>query len=356
MQFIETDAQSGADIYQITDGPRPVDNIYGEQPYSSRDGSRVALRYYDTPNHPGELAILDLNDGSQHTTIDTQPRFPAFHGWGDRLICQEAVGDEIILRSWDYHTLQREDLLTLPNGRGVYSYGTLSEDGKWYAVSVARPDGSWAVLLFEIETGEERVLAASDGTYLFKHEQFSRDGTNRVLIQANVLPEVKEVHLGTLELSGDAMVRLCCDQPHTPRPTGHEAWIGTTDRVFFSTDYDDSRSTNLFTVGVGDNESTVVIATAKRFGHVSVSRCGRYWIGDVFDEPGMPIYAGSLTSGTMRRLIVSGTVHDDNQWSHTHPYLTVDNSRLVYTSTRTGMPQVYAASIPDEFWTSLDES
>ena len=53
-----------------------------------------------------------------------------------------------------------------------------------------------------------------------------------VLIQANVIPEVKEVHLGWIDVNGEGMTRFAADMPHTPRPTGHESWIGPTDRIF----------------------------------------------------------------------------------------------------------------------------
>ena len=356
MRYVETDAESGVRIHQLTDDTRPADNIYGEQPYSPPESNRVAIRFYPDSDggRDGELAVLDLTDGSLHTIIDTMPRFPAFHGWGEYVYNGEMVDGELLLRRWHWQTLKREDILPLPKSTGNFSYGTVSPDHRWYAVSVIRPDESRFVMRFDIATGEERVIAESTEYYHFKHEQFSNDGNNHVLIQANVLPEVKEVHLGTLSVNGSDMTRLACDQPHTPRPTGHEAWIGTSSSVFFSTAYDEKQRANLFTVGVGDTAPKRVIETDKHFGHVSVSRCGKYWIADTGGEEGVPIYAGKLGTGTMRRLVVSGTIHDGKQWSHTHPYLTADNRWVIYASSRFGRPQVFGAEIPDDFWASLD--
>ena len=44
MKLIEIDTDSGAEICQLTDGERPADNIYGEQPYSTPQGDRVVIR------------------------------------------------------------------------------------------------------------------------------------------------------------------------------------------------------------------------------------------------------------------------------------------------------------------------
>ena len=362
MPYLETDSQSGAALYQLTDDPRPADNIYGEQPYSSPEGNRVAVRFYPADQQDGELAVLDLESGELQPIIPGKPRFPAFHGWGPHLYNQEKVDGKLLLRRWSWQTLKREDVVELPQVEGSFSYGTVSPDGTHYAVSIVRPDGTRAVLHVASATGDCRLLAdardidhpGGEGrAYHFKHEQFSSDGANRVLIQANVIPEVQEVHLGTLEPGSLGMKRLACDRPLTPRPTGHEAWIGTTSRIFFSTAYDQEKQTNLFTVGVGDSHPEVVVETEKRFGHVSVSRCGSYWIADATAEEGVPIYAGRLGSGRMKRLVVSQTVHDGQQWSHTHPYLTADNRWLIFTSTRAGRPQVFGAQIPAVFWPSL---
>ncbi len=47
---IETDHDSGANIYVLGGDERPADNIYGEQPYGDATGRRIAVRYYPLPN------------------------------------------------------------------------------------------------------------------------------------------------------------------------------------------------------------------------------------------------------------------------------------------------------------------
>jgi len=349
---VETDPETGAEIYQLTDDDRPVDNIYGEEPYSSPDGCRIALRHYQHGAQEGALSILDLRDGSIRPVFDAMPRFPAFHAWGDHLYYQEEREGKLLLKRCHYGTLRKEEVMALPTEKGRFSYGTVSPDQRYYAVSVHRGDGSCEVYLVDLVGGRGRTLAET-GEHYFKHEQFSHDGKNRVLIQANKMPDVRQVYLGTMEVDGEGVRWLAADRPHTPRPTGHEAWVGATHRVFFSTAYDEKDGANVWTVGVGEAGPSVACRSATRFGHVSVSRCGRYWIADATEEDGVPIYAGSVGSKRVHRLVYSRTVQDGEQWSHTHPYLTADNRWLIFTSTRTGDPQVFGATIPDGFWHSL---
>jgi Tol biopolymer transport system component len=230
----------------------------------------------------------------------------------------------------------------LPAERGSYSYGTVSPDHRYYAVSVTTQDAPAKVHLLDLKTGEWSVLLDKPG-YHAKHEQFSQDGRNRVLIQLNQMPDVKQVLLAELEIGGSERL-FPADRPHTPRPTGHEAWVGETDRIFFSTGSDADSRGNVWTAGASDPGPVLVHGGKLRFGHVSVSRCGRYWVGDTGEE-GIPIYIGSFATGQCRRAVFSRTVYDGKQWAHAHPYLTADNVWLIFTSTRDGHPQVYGARL-----------
>jgi Tol biopolymer transport system component len=350
---LETDPDSGSETYQLVDDERPTDDIYGEQPYSPPAGNRIAVEHFSTDKLSGGLSILDLTDGSRHVILDSQPRFPAFHAWGDYLYYQEIAGDRLLLKRCHYQKLVKEDVAELPTAQGKFSYGTVSPNHRYYAASVHPKGGASMVFLMDLKTGRNRILAQLP-EYHFKHEQFSRDGRNRVLIQANKLPDVKEVRLGALEVDREGIRWFPADRPHTPRPTGHEAWIGRSERILFSTNSDKRSLGNVWTAALEDAAPALVTQTPLRFGHVSVSRCGRYWIGDAVMENGIPIHVGSLKSGRHRRLVFSRTrIDGKQQWTHPHPYLTADNRWLIFNSTRSGHAQVYGARVPKGFLESL---
>ncbi len=347
---LETDPDSGAAVYLLGGDTRPADNIYGEQPYGDRTGRRIAIRYYPLDKQAGGISILDLADGSRHEVLSGKPPFPAFHAWGEWLYYQQTVGDKRMLRRCNYLSLQVEDVAVLPPDRGSYSYGTVSPDHRYFAVSVQTAGTPSKVHLLDLKTGEWSILLDKPGFHA-KHEQFSLDGRNRVLIQLNQMPEVKVVLLEELAIGGQNKP-FPADRPHTPRPTGHEAWIGVTDRVFYSTASDADSKGNVWAGKVGDAAPTLVSEGKLRFGHVSVSRCGRYWIGDT-GEPGVPIYIGSFATGKCKRVVFSRTVYDGKQWSHAHPYLTADNQWLIFASSRDGHAQVYGARLVHGWLESL---
>ncbi len=341
---VEVDPGSGVEIYLLGADERPADNIYGEQPYGDATGRRIAVRYYPLPEKPGGISILDLKDGSRHEILSGKPPFPAFHAWGEWLYYAQTVNGRKMLRRCNYLTLDVENVAELPPERGSYSYGTVSPDHRYYAVSVRPHEGKASnVHLLDLKTNQWSVLLDKPG-YHAKHEQFSRDGRNRVLIQLNKIPDVKVVLLSELEIGGTE-TRFPADQPYTLRPTGHEAWIGNTSSIFFSTGTDSTTKGNIWTGKVGDDNPTLVYE-GKRFGHISVSRDGRYWICDT-GEKGVPIYIGSFATGRCRRACFSRTEYDGKQWSHAHPYLTADNQWLIFGARRNGHPQVCGAKLKD---------
>jgi len=348
---IETDLESGARVFLLGGDERPADNIYGEQPYGDSTGRWIAIRYYNLGDKPGGLSVVDLTDGSRRDVLVDRPTFPAFHAWGDFLYYKQTADGVQRLRRCRFDTLKTEDVAVLPAERGAYSYGAVSPDGCYYAVSVTEKKGEPSkVHLLNLKSGEWSVLLDKPG-YHAKHEQFSRDGRNRVLIQLNQMPDVKQVLLGELEIGGEARL-FPADRPYTPRPTGHEAWIGDTAGIFFSTGTDPDRPGNVWSAKVGEDKPSLVHPGPKRFGHVSVSRCGRYWIGDT-GETGVPIYIGGFASGVCKRVVFSRTVHDGKQWSHAHPYLTADNKWLIFAARRGELPQVYGARLASDWLSGL---
>ena len=383
----ERDSESGAEVCLLGGDERPADDIYGEQPYGDVTGRRIAIRYYTQGKKPGGINILDLEDGGNHEILSGKPPFPAFHAWGEWLYYAQTLDGKRWLRRCNYLSLQVENVAELPPERGSYSYGTVSPDHRYYAVSVTVPEGGPAqVHLLDLRAKQWSVLLNKPG-YHAKHEQFSRDGRNRVLIQLNQMPDVKVVLLGELEIIDAGAVNdrnsvripalsagiqgsrgrgtiignadlnrggerlFPADRPYTPRPTGHEAWIGTSSGIFFSTGKDLEVKGNLWRAKVGDDKPTLVCQN-QRCNHVSVSRDGKYWIGDS-SEAGVPIYIGSFATGRYKRVCLSRTEYDNQQWSHAHPYLTADNKWLIFSARRNGHAQVYGARLKPGWLESL---
>lgn len=346
MELIETDAETGARIYRLAPDERPTDNIYGEQPYGDSTGRHLVVRHYAAGQAPDGLSVVDLETGACRPLLEGLSLFPAFHAWGDTLYWQQPLNGRRVLRRCRLAGGPIEDVRTLPDEIGRFSYGTVSEDHRHYAVCVIpRGEERARLYLFDLRGDEGRLILDRPG-YHAKHEQFSRDGRNRILIQLNQVPGIKQVLLGEVTLDGQTRL-FAADQPHTPRPTGHETWVGTSSTVFFSTGFPPQESGTLWSAAAGESSPRNLLPGPMRFGHVSVSRDGRYWLADTSAEPGVPLYVGRFDGGPCRRAVFTRTVPTREQWSHAHPYFTADSRWLIFTSTRDGHPQVYGARLAD---------
>lgn len=346
MKQVEIDPQSGAIIHLLAPDLRPTDNIYGEQPYSDPLGKRIAIRHYPAADEPAGLSIVDLTDGSRFKIMTGQETFPAFHAWGSNLYWNHKSDEKLVLRRCNFSTLKVDDVAPLPAELGVwFSYGTVSPDERYYAVGVSAKTGGVTKLhLLDLRTGKWSVLF-DNPQQLVKHEQFSLDGRNRVLVQINEFPAAKRIFLGEIGLDGNCVL-FPADSPFTPRPTGHETWIGRTSRIFYSTSWESGANGALWAAQAGDQAAKAICPGNLRFIHVSVSRDGKYWVADNIEENDIPLYVGNFETGGYARLLLSRTVMvKKKQWSHTHPYFTADNQWVIYTSTRGGQAQVYGAKL-----------
>ena len=116
----------------------------------------------------------------------------------------------------------------------------------------------------------------------------------------------------------------------------------------------DPEKKNILTIAPQNSKTREVTEKYLYCMHISASMCGKYFIGDGWYDSQAPIYIGSLITGKFRTLCLSGTSCGSPQYTHAHPYLTADNKHVIFNSDRTGIPQVYAATVPEDFLKSLD--
>lgn len=158
--------------------------------------------------------------------------------------------------------------------------------------------------------------------------------------------------------------------------SGHMAWIGETGQIACAVDWmreekcHDPRHPegNLLIARPGAEKPTVFEAPKHGFYHVSISRCGQYFVCDDFMDfqsdafttnrggPGPSrIVVGNLDTGKHRVLIndcqdygIAGSSRFEPD-----PYFTADNRHVIYNASPFGVMQVFAAKLPDLFLDSL---
>ncbi len=171
---------------------------------------------------------------------------------------------------------------------------------------------------------------------------FSPDGE----LQQLVGPEGATLYL--LSLFDHQRTNLQVGTPYTTAVTGHQVWIGETREILLTVMARDDYSLekgNLLAVRA--DETARVVARGYKFNHVNVSRCGRFFCCDDWQQD-CKIVIGSVRTGRTAVVCESKTSRSRSQNTHAHAYLTPDLKWVIFNSDRNGFPHVYAASVPSK--------
>jgi len=354
--------------------------LYCEQPYCSLDGNRLALfRTRDAcPATPGELLVYDIARyrvarlATEVSGIGAGMMAVANAAWSGVIYATSGRDESKRLLRFHLDALQAEDLFawnSIP-GAGLF---TIRGDHK-FGLTAARTgrhdsDGRplFGVFCVNLDNGAYEEIHHSPDI-CNPHLQYQLGAGNRIMVQenrgclvddkGNVLRscDARGVGLYSIEADGNDRRDFPVGPPYTPSTTGHECWIGESERALVTLSavyHDGQRSGNVVEVSHDSPLPRVVFESPFIWNHISASRCGRYFVTDCYQQSGVPLLIGSIATGKTRVLCDSLTSGGGAQYSHAHPYLTSDNKYVVFNSDRTGLPQVYIASVPEEFLRSI---
>ena len=358
----------GARLTRLTSAPVISDNIYGEQPRCTPDSTRIAFHRH-LPGTPSELWIADFarnrigrignrySGGWTATPKYTGLLYILSDKEGEkRLVCVDlatleekpvcAFGDVPPLRS------------TCVTHDGRYCFGMRSQGPHQYdIIRVDLGDGSWKSIYADPDICNPHLQTCPrTGDLLVQHNrgcEFDADG------QVLRLVGDQGATLFVIDREGDSYRQLPVGKPYSDWPaTGHECWIGETGWVAYSESQPHDvavRSGNFLAARPGDDRARP-LTTGYYFNHISVSACGRYFIGDATNLEGVPLVVGSVTTGCSAILCRTETTPASPQWIHAHPYFTTDGKSAIFNSDRSGVPQIYRIEIPDGLLEGLDSS
>ncbi len=377
---ILNDPDSGALVVRLTTAAAISSNIYCEQPYSSPDGRRVAIiRSTDfNRNYPfvdlwvadlpaGRIALAQCDVHSQ--IVNTAWSEYVFYWKSDRCFYRLSL-----MSLEEERILDRQDLPRVNCGLSI------SPDLRYlvYGTAVPADSGSgrarFGIVRVDLQTQAWQIVF-EHFDMVNPHTQFDPTHGRTILLQQNLnpltLPDGTVMNLGTgallllIDSDGGNPRRLPVGPPLTSPGTGHQAFIPGQQRVVLTTTRSEelpavgggSGCGNLLLAGSGDSQALVFNAPEYLFTHVSISRCGRFFVCDAYKELGdpVPLVVGCFASGKYRVLLrdCHGT-HGNNQWGHAHAYLTADNRHVIYNCEMAGPPaQVYAITVPAGFMDSL---
>ncbi|KYH41508.1 MAG: hypothetical protein AYL32_004800 [Candidatus Bathyarchaeota archaeon B26-2] len=366
----ETYAASGSRVVQLTSAPVISNNIYCEQPYCTSEGGRFAfIRMLYSPLGPSvSLYLCDL-ETRRLALIEPEvhPGIACCKYSGVIYYVAMRRGSKELVRV-NLEDLQKEAVFDLEGVPPFRTIGSVSPDHRYYVnLHIPKPN-LCQIIRLDLEKGEWQVIHEKRDI-INPHPQYEPSSGRDILIQHNRGGLVDEdgniVRLvgdegATLYLidSGGGNYRpLPVGKPYTNAITGHECWIGNTGRVLLTVSASPEeavRSGNLLAVKPGD-EYPHTVSKGYMLNHISVSRDGRFFVGDAWNRPGKPIVVGSIETGRCRVLCVSGASGGRPQYTHPHPYFTGDNRWVIFNSDRTGIPHIYAASVSEDLLSSLED-
>jgi len=360
---------TGAHLYQLTSCPAINSNIYGEVPYMDAASRYVMfIRHHDSVGsahlwrHDFERRLVTKvsESGAGMRGFAVSPDHSAF--W---YIDQTGGASYDIVRT-DFATLEQRRW-HYEGGPQPRTMGSLTPDERYFINSAYLGNKRFGILRFDLTTGARDVIWEQGEDMCNAHPQLEPGKGQDLLIQHNrgailddtgrhiVLVGEIGATLYLIDINGQNHRTLPVGKPYTPRCQGHQTWIGKTGSILFTVGGETREELiakgNLMAVTPGQGEARVV-AKGAYFDHPNASRDGRFFVSDT--HPAAHIVVGSIKTGRWRVLCESGSSLSIPQYTHPHPYLSPDNKWVIFNSDRTGIPHVYAASVPEGLLDELD--
>jgi len=400
------DPVSGARIIQLTSAAAISNNIYGEQPYGSPDGRRIVIaRCQDFCwDETGTLLVHELDTLKITRISGTFQRIRGVPNSAWSGFVYFWTPDRRLVRL-SLMTLEQEEVYVGESGAEGFCENSgdflqrfghapvpaasVSPDQRYMIGMVPRLSGPGSPVFQVVRLdlhNKTREVIFEHPEISNPHLQFNPVTGANILVQHNqglrlrpdgTLERVGEVEckLFVIDNDGKNQRHVPVGSPVTAGGTGHECFVGDTGRILFSVGWEPWSSSewrhdprhpqgNLFTGVPGEDRPVCFAAPEHFFNHVSAARDGKHFVADSiphgrFFKNGVlqraSLVVGNLDTGKYRVLVEDSQASGGgNQCTHTHPYLTADNQYVIYNADSGGIPQVFAARLPEGFLESLE--
>lgn len=357
---------SGSDMGQITSSPMIHQHIYPEAPIFTPDSRFFVYARSAAADQPISFWLCETGSWRLFQITDEDSvTGPVISPDGNYLyyIWEKSPGTSILIRKHLWSG-KREEWIVAEGVSEAYWLGTPSPDGRYYFSAYTDNQGMSHVIRFDLEQRSWKTIH-SKADIFNSHPQCEQGKGNDLLIQHNrggklnefgepdplIGPEGATLYL--IDINGENYRPLRIGKPYSPKVQGHQCWLGKTGRAIVALDNDyeaGGKKGNLVSIGDGD-EKPALVAGGVHFWHVASSADGRLFIAD--DRYGN-IWIGSVKNGKYRKLCNSGTIRGSEQYTHSHPFLSPDCRFAFFNSTKSGIPHIYGATVPEEFLKSLD--
>lgn len=324
------DPKTGAEIVQLTNNPTVSTNLYFENINFTQDSKSVLFMSKDGAGRDAKSNLFrcDVNGRNLIQLTDD--------GCGGGA-CLSIDGERAFftrgtkVMSVDMESLEEEELADFDDSNGV---GNLSVGGEWIFGRVQYDEGS-AVVRCNADGGGETVLRRGKSV---GHINASRTGNWVGWLDTAEINEYDTQTWYVMRADGSDNRRWAVQY------WAHSSWVGHTDRM----------QGTLLPPGHGidwcspedETEDDVAsICKGPYFWHSGASLDAEWLVADT-NWPDIGLQLIHVPSGRYQTLCLS-QASNSNHPNHPHPSISPDNTKVLYNSDHTGIPQVYIVTIPE---------
>ena len=362
----------GANLFRLTSAAAASHLIYGEQPRCTPDGKRIAFSRL-TEDGAENLWVADL-EAREIAKLRDNTFWPTTIAYSGFVFFERDLPDggrELLQLDFTSMTVASVcNISSVPRMETSGEIGCLTADQRYYLGLYSPEYARYQIVRVDLTDGSWKVI--HEATEIFNAHMQADPGTNDLMIQHNRGGKIDRdgrvirstgpegATLYVIDIEGGNRRQIPVGKPYGQYgATGHECWAGKSGYLAFTEGNSlegSVRDGNLRAAKPGDKQSTP-ITTGYLLGHLSVSQCGRFFVGDAVYLEDIPIVVGSMRTGRSVILCSSRTTSGGRaQYLHTHPYFTTGNRYVIFNSDRSGVPQIYAAEIPQGLLEGLNST
>ena len=324
-----TDPATGVPVVQITSNPTMSTHAGYETMAFTPDSSRfIFFSHRSTERGAPRDLFMANSDGSDLTQVTD------CDGLGDTAMSLDgktafiSVRNEI--RAVDLETFEEKTLAAFEENLSV---GAITAGGDYVFAKVnERSDKGF---LFRCNTDGSDHLVLREET-VFNHIMASRTGNYLGWIKNDEINEYDTQTFYVMKSDGTE------NHPWAIGNWSHSGWVGMTDRMQGCL----LKPERAIAWVSPEETEPQIIASGVYFLHSSGSVDGE-WLAADTNWPNIGIQLVHIASGRYQTLCLDQSSIGHPQYTHPHPVISPDGSKVLFNSDRTGITQVYVATVPD---------
>lgn len=240
----------------------------------------------------------------------------------------------------DMLSLKETIMGSVKNVVSLGGIGSFTDDGSRYCFKVQRQDGKNGIGWLDTHTNRISIMPRSFN--LMSHVQIE-SGQGRLFYY---VAERNSQGFALYVIDEDGRNEQAL--PITDE-NGHASWLGASGKIYSALRGD---TRGILVAAPGDTKPVLLVQGPPNFWHPGCDPAGN-WIVSDSSAPDDGLYLICVATGRYCRLARSNSDIGHSQWTHPHPSVSPDAKYVLFNSTRTGVPHVYVAEIPEQMKTKL---